>query len=145
MTAPTATTPTILLMAKDLLTALLMECLTAHGYAVSTPDPQWTEQPPTAPLALDLILAEVHAPYDAWMRTILTLRQQAIEPDIPLVLIGHAPPRQQHLAEGRVTWLEGGAPLTVIMTAITRWSRQIPDHAARISRRRLLDGGAHLP
>jgi len=133
--------PTILLVAKDLLTALLTDRLIAHGYAVSTPDPRWSDQPPTEPLALDLILAEVRAPYDAWITTILTLRGLANTPDIPLVLIGHAPPRQQQRLGGRVTWLDGGAPLTVIVTAITRWSSQTPERTRSVTPTRPRDGG----
>jgi hypothetical protein len=135
------TAPTILLVAEDLLTALLMDRLTAQGYRVTAPDPVWISQHPAGLLPIDLILAEVRYPYDACITTLGQWRSRTSQPDPPLVLIGHAPPGLAHRLHGRVTWLEGGAPLDIILTAVARWTSQQPNPARSIARARPLDVG----
>jgi response regulator RpfG family c-di-GMP phosphodiesterase len=139
------TSPTILLVAEDLLVSLLAERLIGLGYQVSTPDQHWTDQSPAQVLPIDLILAEVRYPYDACLATIAALRSLAAQADIPVVLIGYAPAQLHQRLEGRVTWLEGGAPLDVIVTAVSRWSSQHPDPTPPLLRARPLDVGQHQP
>jgi hypothetical protein len=139
------TSPTILLVAEDLLVSLLAERLIGLGYNVSTPDPRWTDQRPAHPLTLDLILAEVRYPYDACLATIAALRSLAAQADIPVVLIGHAPAQLHQRLEGRVTWLEGGVSLDVIVMAVSRWSSQNPDSTVPLLRARPLDVGQRQP
>jgi hypothetical protein len=138
------TAPTILVVAEDLLTALLVDRLIAQGYRVTPPDPAWVQQS-EASLPLDLILAEVRYPYNACMTAIDRWRSRASQPDIPLVMIGHTPPGLHEQLHGRVTWLEGGAPLDVIVTAVARWSSQQPDPTGSITRARPLDVGQSQP
>jgi hypothetical protein len=142
MPHPSDTTPTILLIAEDLLTTLLHDHLVAQGYAVSILAPAWMHQAPTRPWAIDLILAEVRYPYEACVATIAAVRSMANQADIPLVLIGHIPGALQQRLPGRVTWLEGGVPLDVILTAVGRWTIQQPSGPAEaMGMRRAVDVG----
>ena len=142
MTSAMDPSPMILVVAEDLLTALLIDRLIAQGYRVSAPDPAWSTQHPAGPLPIDLILAEVRYPYDACLTVIDRWRSRASQPDTPLVLIGPAPSGLDQQLHGRVTWLEGGAPLDVILTAVARWTLQHPiGPAAAPGPRRTLDVG----
>lgn len=136
---------TILLVAEDLLSALLRDHLIAHGYRVTSPDPAWMHQHPPDRLPIDLILAEVRYPYEACITTIDHWRSRASQPNTPLVLIGHAPPDLHQRLPGRVTWLAGGSTLDTILTAVARWTSQHPDPTRSITRARPLDVGQSQP
>jgi hypothetical protein len=126
MPHPSHETPTILLVAEDLLTVFITDHLIAHGYAVSTLDMRRTQHGRQPPRPIDLILAEVRYPYEECLQMIGALRTMGSQTDIPIIIIGYTPTILHSTLTGRVIWLDGAAPITTILTAVRGWTVQQP-------------------
>lgn len=128
----TTTAPTILLLAEDLLSALLADNLLPQGYQVIHSQAVARAGLELEAVEADLLLGEVRGPQD--FAAIVQLRARCAQPMVPVIVFGHGPPPQP--LEPGMTWVDSGSSVAMVLEAVRA---QLPpiDREREDARRRL--------